>query len=43
MLVFISKGERTTKIFAKAGRTEAMFQELQHRWAVVRARQATFG
>jgi|694.fasta_scaffold73789_1 hypothetical protein len=35
--------ERTTKVFAKAGQTEAVFQQFQHQWSVVRAVQATFG
>jgi hypothetical protein len=32
-----------TKVLAKAGQTEAVFQQLQHFWSVVRAGQATFG
>jgi len=39
----LQKSERTTKVFAKAGQTEALFQQFQHHWAVVRAGQATFG
>jgi hypothetical protein len=35
------EGMLTTKVFAKAGRTEAVVQQLQHRWSVVRAGQAT--
>jgi len=32
-----------TKVFAKAGQTEAVVQQFQHHWAVVQAGQATFG
>jgi hypothetical protein len=37
----MKKHERTTKMLAKAGHTEAMLQQLQHRWSVVRAGQTT--
>jgi hypothetical protein len=41
LLMDRGKGERTTEVFAKAGRTEAVFQQFQHQWSVVRAGQAT--
>jgi hypothetical protein len=36
-------GMQLTKVFAKAGQTEAVVQHFQHQWSVVRAGQATFG
>jgi hypothetical protein len=36
------QGMLLTKVFAKAGLTEAVVQHFQHHWAVVRTGQATF-
>jgi hypothetical protein len=42
ILLSVNCGVLPTKVLAKAGRTEAVVQPLQHCWALVRAGQATF-
>jgi hypothetical protein len=37
------KSHAANIVLAKAGQTEAVFQQLKHLWSVVRAGQATFG